>query len=64
MSTIVEFKCKCGNTDTNKAYAYDGAVGYEALVCMCCGRYYDHVGDGEHEKDDWSEQFMMLIKTK
>ena len=64
MGTIVKFNCSCGNTDTKKAYAYDGGVGYEALICMCCGRYYDHVGTGEHEKDDWSEQFMMLIKTK
>lgn len=64
MGKIVEFKCKCGNTDPKKAYSYDGALGYEALVCMCCGRYYDHVGTSEHEKDQWSEQFMMLIKTK
>lgn len=64
MGAIVEFKCKCGNKDVKKAFAYDGAMGYEALVCMCCGRYYDHVGSGEHEKDQWSEQFMMLIKLK
>lgn len=64
MSNIVEFNCKCGNTDPKKAYLYDGALGYSAMVCMCCGTYYDHVGTGEHEKDEWSEQFMMLIKTK
>lgn len=64
MGAIVEFNCKCGNKDVKKAFAYDGAMGYEALVCMCCGRYYDHVGSGEHEKDEWSEQFMMLIKLK
>lgn len=63
MATIVKFKCKCGNTDPKKVFAYDGAMGYEALICKCCGRYYDHVGTGEHEKDLWSEQFMHMIKS-
>ena len=38
------------------AKEYDGALGYEALVCKVCGRYYDHTG--KHEADDWSKRFV------
>jgi hypothetical protein len=55
---ITQFTCTCGNTDPQKAQHYDGAVGYEALICTVCGRYYDHVGTGEHEADEWSQQFV------
>jgi hypothetical protein len=53
---ITKFDCTCGNTDPKKAYAYDGMLGYEALVCTVCGKYYDYTG--EHEADDWSKQFV------
>lgn len=61
---ITKFDCRCGNKDPQLAYAYDGALGYEALVCKVCGRYYDQLG--EHLADDWSEQFMVHpgAKTK
>jgi len=53
---ITKFNCTCGNTDNKKVYAYDGALGYEALVCTVCGRYYDYAG--EHPSDDWSNDFI------
>ena len=59
---VIEFDCECGNNDPKKTYLYDGALGYEAVVCQCCGRYYDHYG--EHEKDEWSEQYMMMVIPK
>jgi hypothetical protein len=55
---ITQLNCTCGNTDPQKAYEYDGMLGYEAIVCTVCGRYYDHVGTGEHEADEWSQQFV------
>jgi hypothetical protein len=56
---IVEFTCPCGNNDPKKAKHYDGALGYEALICTVCGRYFDHT-EGEHEPDEWSKQFVKL----
>jgi len=56
---ITKFTCSCGNTDPQKAKYYDGSLGYEAIVCKCCGRYYDHTG--EHEPDDWSKKFVNLV---
>ena len=58
---ITKFDCKCGNTDTSKVHEYDGAVGYEALVCKVCGTYYDHTG--EHPADDFSKQFIIVEPT-
>mgnify|MGYP006966086765 FL=1 len=55
---ITKFSCSCGNTDPQKAKAYDGCLGYEALICKCCGRYYDYAG--EHPADDWSKQFVKI----
>jgi hypothetical protein len=55
---ITKFTCSCGNTDPSKAKYYDGSLGYEAIVCKCCGRYYDHTG--EHEPDDWSKNFVNI----
>ena len=56
---ITKFNCTCGNTDPKKAYAYDGCLGYEALVCKCCGKYYDQTG--EHNSDEWSLQFVTKL---
>jgi hypothetical protein len=55
---ITKFTCSCGNTDPSKAKYYDGCLGYEALICTCCGRYYDHTG--EHEPDNWSKNFVNI----
>lgn len=54
---VIKFECSCGNTDPKKTYTYDGALGYEAVVCTCCGRYYDHYG--EHEADAFSETIII-----
>lgn len=56
---ITKFTCSCGNTNPEKAKSYDGALGYEVIVCTCCGRYYDHTG--EHPADDWSKQFVNIL---
>ncbi len=54
---VVKYNCKCGNNDPRKVHEYDGALGYEALVCKVCGRYCDHAG--EYEPDKWSMQFVI-----
>lgn len=41
---VTEFNCKCGNTDPKQVKEYEGCLGYEALICTCCGRFYDHHG--------------------
>ena len=53
---IINFKCSCGNTDLNKTKEYKGALGYSAIICACCGRYYDYMG--EHLTDWWSEYYI------
>ena len=53
---ITKMSCACGNTDVTKAKHYHGCLGYEAIVCTCCGRYSDHIG--EHAKDDWSKIYL------
>ena len=53
---IVSFRCKCGTNDPKDAYHYDGALGYEALVCKRCGRYSDYIG--ENKPDVWSKRFI------
>ena len=54
---IIKFECsKCGNKSPQRAKYYDGALGYEAIVCLNCGTYYDHTG--MHEADDWSKRFV------
>ncbi len=57
---VTQFKCQCGNQDPTNVQEYDGLLGYEALICKCCGRYSDHFG--EHDADKFSKQF--LTKTK
>jgi hypothetical protein len=59
---VVSFSCTCGNTDTSKVKDYDGALGYEALVCKVCGTYYDFDNDGKprtNPPDEWSKQYMI-----
>ena len=53
---VIKFECSCGNKDPKKTYFYDGALGYEATICTCCGRYYDY--SGEHEADKFSKRYI------
>ena len=62
--TIISGKChKCGNTDVSMMKEYDGALGYEAIVCKVCGAYCDH--EACHAPDEWSKEFVGIKgKTK
>lgn len=53
---ITKFECSCGNKDPKKALAYDGAMGYESLICKVCGHYYDI--NGEHKADEFSKKYI------
>lgn len=57
---ITKFNCDCGNTNPKKAKEYDGALGYEAIVCTVCGIYYDE--SGTHKPDEWSKKFIKREK--
>lgn len=48
---LISFKCQCGNNNTKKAKVYNGVLGYEAVICLKCGRYYDQAGAHEPETD-------------
>ena len=64
---IVSFNCTCGNNDPKKAKFYDGALGYEAIVCKVCGRVYDFDLEGKprtNEADGWSRNFVGLKSEK
>jgi hypothetical protein len=54
---VTKFNCTCGNQDPKKVKEYDGCLGYEALICLDCGKYYDHTG--EHEPDEFSMSFIV-----
>lgn len=54
---ITKFNCSCGNNNPKKAQAYDGALGYEAIICKVCGSYYDYMG--KHEADEFSNKFVV-----
>jgi len=56
---ITKMACACGNTDVKKGIYYHGMLGYEAIICTCCGRYSDHLG--EHEKDEWSISYLKTL---
>lgn len=59
---VNSFSCTCGNKDTSKVHEYDGALGYEALVCKICGVYYDFDPDGKprtNPPDEWSKKFII-----
>lgn len=53
---VTRFKCSCGNQDPKKVHVHEGMLGYEALICTCCGRYQDH--EGEHQADEFSSNFI------
>lgn len=59
---ITKFKCSCGNDDPKLFHEYMGSIGYEAIVCTLCGRYYDEFG--EHTNDPWSIQFVVKSNDK
>jgi len=59
---ITKFTCKCGNHDPTKAKEYDGMLGYEAIICLKCGRVHDH--EGVHEPETDKENIMYLRKEK
>jgi hypothetical protein len=62
---IIAFDCKCGNKDPKKAKFYDGALGYEAIVCTVCGIYYDFDEQGKprtNEPDEWSKKYIRKEK--
>jgi hypothetical protein len=66
---ILNAKCNCGNEVKNFKtignsqgfFVYDGALGYEAIVCVNCGKYYDITG--ENPADEWSKQFIKGVKS-
>lgn len=58
----VDEPCPCGNKDPKEFKEYDGALGYEAVVCKKCGRFDDY--NGSHEADAWSRSFVGLDKDK
>jgi hypothetical protein len=53
---VTSFNCPCGNKDPKKTYEYDGALGYEAIICTVCGRIHDD--KGVHPADSFSKQFI------
>jgi len=56
---ITKFTCSCGNTNPKKAKAYEGMLGYEAIICTECGKYYDNTG--EHQADEFSKSFVLIV---
>jgi hypothetical protein len=60
--------CPCGNRETADFREYDGLLGYEAVVCLKCGRYWDNEvagfdwKSGTHKADDWSINYIGGIK--
>lgn len=55
---ITKFSCSCGNTNPAKTVTYDGALGYEAIVCTVCGNYHDHTR--EHQADEFSRELLAM----
>ena len=60
--SVVKFFCICGADKPQDCKYYDGAVGYEALICKRCGRMYDHLG--EHPADDFSCHFVGITQEQ
>ena len=46
-------KCKCGNSNINNFTEYAGCLGYEAIICNQCGRYFDC--SGYYSVDNFSQ---------
>jgi len=62
MNIIITKACECSNADGSKFKFYDGALGFEAIVCTICARFDDHTGS--HEADEWSKQFIVIDRKK
>ena len=59
---ILSGNCPHCKSDLSKhGTSYDGAIGYQAMICRNCGWYWDH--QGIYEKDDWSEKVMRSGKS-
>jgi hypothetical protein len=56
---INSFNCDCGNRNPDECVEYDGCLGYEAIVCTRCGRYFDT--EGEHQPDNFSTSFLATL---
>jgi len=54
--SITKFQCDCGNGDPRQTIEYDGALGYEAVICKKCCSYSDQ--SGAHKADDWSKSMV------
>ena len=54
---MAEQKCECGG----KLRFYDGCLGYEAMVCLECGDYYDY--KGKNDADEWSMNLIDFAKA-
>lgn len=63
---VIDFICNyCGNTDPNKAKGYEGGLGYESITCLCCGSFFDYLG--EHpakENSDYMKIFVNRFNNK
>lgn len=58
---IIKCSCDCGNEDTKDFHEYYGYLGYEAVICRKCGKYYDH--EGKHNVDQFSIRFLNQTAT-
>jgi hypothetical protein len=60
---IIKATCiHCNNKDPAQFKQYDGALGYEAIVCRKCGTYVDV--NGSHFPDTWSRELVGLPEPK
>jgi hypothetical protein len=48
------------NHDPKHQVFYDGALGYEAIVCRECGAYCDH--SGAYPPDEWSLHYIKCFR--
>ncbi len=50
---LTSFDChNCDNNDPKQSVLYDGLLGYQAVICSCCGAYGDHLDS--YPADEWS----------
>lgn len=60
---ILFFKChSCPDGNEKNALEYADGTGYSAIVCSCCGAYFDH--HGFKEADSWSRRVAGLVDSK
>lgn len=56
MITKITVPCKCGASEPKDFVEYDGSLGYEAVICKHCGRYFD-LG-GSYEANEFSRTYL------